>query len=221
MRRFLLVLMVVAGSCAHVRTVAQREIASTVRLEITEKLTLGDKSVEGGGSCSGVAISNDLILTAAHCAVAHVPPELAQVGVVGTIESITAFSYANQELCQVDVVKVDVALDLALLKARCWLPDSSPVGKYEPPSGSKVLSVGYPLGIEYPIMTDGYLTVTIHGGDLDGTVVTSFPVLPGNSGGPVFYDGAVVGIVSRGTPRSNHHVGFSASWSSIRAFLKR
>jgi len=219
MRRFLLVLMVVASSCAHIRTEEQREITSAVRLEITHRLALGPDSVTQEGSCSGVAISHDLILTAGHCGVAHVPPDLAGSGVTASIGSITIFDYASRELCLAEVVAVDEDKDLALFRSKCWLPDHSDIGLFSPPAGAKVTNVAYPLGIEFPIMTDGYLTVTIHGGRLDGLVIGSFPVLPGGSGSPVFYRGAVVGIVSRGTPRSNHHVAMSASWTSIRDFL--
>jgi hypothetical protein len=220
MRRTFALLALLLTGCIHTpRTEAQREITAAVRLEITHRLTLGKVTGTESGSCSGVAISHDLILTAGHCGVPHLPPDLVTMGVVGSIDSIVVFDYANQELCQAEVVKVDEAKDLALLRSKCWLPASSDVGLYEPPAGARVVNVAYPLGVEFPVMTEGFLTVTIHGGRLDGLVIGSFPVLPGSSGSPVFYEGAVVGIVSRGTPSSNHHIAMSASWASIRTFL--
>lgn len=192
MRIQILALCLLCSCSYHVRpTQEQAEIQATVHLVSLE------------GSCSGVAIGRKSILTAAHC--------------VGAIN--VAFDYTGKVLCRATPVKVDEDEDVALLRTHCDLPVRAPIGTSEPVMGTRATVTGYPLGVNFPVKTDGYLTTAVKTQGLSyNKQVLSAPTVGGNSGGPVWVNGEVVGIVSVGA-EIYHHINFVVRQSVIQKFL--
>jgi V8-like Glu-specific endopeptidase len=218
--RYLILSVLLVMSCSHCRTTNQNEIMSSIRLrkEITVTLLDGNKlSLKFG--CSGVSISEHTIMTAGHCVIT--PHELDGFIKAGLkVETkIVAFNYLNHELCTATPTKVDEKSDLALLKTECKLPDYANIKILDVQPGDQVQTSGYPGASITPILVDGYVTVMINKDDPDwgGMVVISTPIIGGQSGSPVWLDGAIVGIVAAGT--QFHHDGLMVSLQTIKKFL--
>lgn len=86
--------------------------------------------------------------------------------------------------------------DVAIGEAQCDIADPAPIAKRVPPKGARIVIVGHPLGFPSIIVTEGILS-----GWWNNYLVASAPIAPGNSGGPVFYNGEIVGLAVRGAPR--------------------
>lgn len=93
------------------------------------------------------------------------------------------------------VLGVDDFRDVAIGEANCYVPTARIAHKL-PPIGGKLYVMGHPLGIGNTMVTEGF-----YSGFMDNYMVASAPIAPGNSGGPVFYDGEVVGLAVRGSSR--------------------
>lgn len=109
----------------------------------------------------------------------------------------------EEKIIQAKVIKVDMAMDLALLKAdhkpEAWQAISK--GATDLPLGRTVFTVGYPnpevQGVE-PKFTDGRISATSGIGDRKDSYQISVPVQHGNSGGALvdFETGWVVGVIN-------------------------
>lgn len=162
-------------------------------------------SVGDVGSCSGVAISKEYVLTAAHCDA----PNL-------MVNGRPAFK-----------VKIDKKHDLLLLAAVVDGPTLK-VAKVRPAVDSKVALSGYPLGMAQ-VVTEGRLQAFPIDPYLveHGLMVITAQGIFGNSGGPaVVRNGMsyeVVGIASAlpmvgfGSPVT--HLALMVSTESINEFL--
>lgn len=126
--------------------------------------------------------------------------------VVKGCDQFSVVPAGSTELMSADLVAVDKANDLAILKIRGWkAPEGAPA---EPPpvvdsrgarAGDHVFTFGYPA----PVMLSDAVKYT--SGDINALsglhgdqrlMQVSMPIQPGNSGGPVALDdGRVVGIV--------------------------
>lgn len=111
-----------------------------------------------------------------------------------------AFRDSSGRMLRANVVKIDRANDLAILKVEARF-QALPIGNSRVVKpGTAVITVGYPLvtiqGGE-PKVTDGIIS-SLSGMQNDGRVYQiSVPIQPGNSGGPlVNRDGNVIGIVT-------------------------
>lgn len=85
--------------------------------------------------------------------------------------------------------------DTATAEADCDAGRVAELGTAMPVMGQKVFVAGYSLGVKLPMLTEGYVS-----GWMDGYLLTSAPAYGGNSGGPVFHDGKVIGLLVRGSP---------------------
>jgi V8-like Glu-specific endopeptidase len=191
--RFPILALCLLFSCSYVvrPTTEALEIAATVRL------------VSRDGSCSGVAISPHNILTAAHC-YSETP--------------MRVYDYSGDYRCTGTSVKVDAKVDLMLLHTTCELPVSASIGMQEPLMGTPIIVTGYPLGVSVVVMTDGRVgTISKKEGLSLGQQVFSAPIQPGSSGGPIWANGRVVGIVSCGM--QYHHTSYAVRQSTIQGFL--
>lgn len=97
------------------------------------------------------------------------------------------------------VLGVTDTRDVATGIAYCDAGKVAPIARSVPPAGAKVYVVGHPLGIEMSIATEGYVS-----GWLDGYLLTSAPAVGGNSGGAVWYNGQVIGLLVRASGEYPH-----------------
>lgn len=86
--------------------------------------------------------------------------------------------------------------DVATGLADCDAGQVAKIADSVPPAGAEVFVSGHPLGIGGAIVTSGWVS-----GWWNGYLLISAGAAPGNSGGPIFYDGKVVSLLVRGAPR--------------------
>jgi S1-C subfamily serine protease len=84
--------------------------------------------------------------------------------------------------------------DVATGVADCVAGRPAYISSSEPDRGDEVYVSGHPAGFENPVLTQGVV-----GGWYGGYVSVSAPAWGGNSGGPVFYHGRVIGLLVRGS----------------------
>jgi S1-C subfamily serine protease len=84
--------------------------------------------------------------------------------------------------------------DTATAEADCDAGRVAELASAMPVMGERVFVSGYSLGVKLPMLTEGYVS-----GMMDGYLLTSAAAYGGNSGGPVFHDGKVIGLLVRGS----------------------
>jgi S1-C subfamily serine protease len=89
--------------------------------------------------------------------------------------------------------------DTATAEADCDAGRVAELATAMPVMGERIFVAGYTLGVKLPMLTDGYVS-----GWMDGYLLTSAPAFSGNSGGPVYHDGKVIGLLVRGSPTYPH-----------------
>lgn len=122
------------------------------------------------------------------------------------------------------VIARDVRLDLALIKVQA---QGDPVVWFEGksfPLGSTVEAIGSPLGLDFTV-TRGIVSAVRErkspnaGGDKVLIVQTDAAINGGNSGGPLFLDGRVIGVNTWGIGEFDSGLNFSVHFSEARAFM--
>ncbi|RMH21752.1 MAG: serine protease [Gammaproteobacteria bacterium] len=109
--------------------------------------------------------------------------------------------FPNGESTSAEVVKTDVANDIALLKVKRPTPNFLVLGRASSARlGDKVFTIGYPvtdmLGTQ-PKFSDGAISALSGVGGAANLLQVSVPIQPGNSGGPLVDErGNVVGIIT-------------------------
>lgn len=202
MKKILAVLLV-ALLAACTRTVREdpsqleRSMRQTVQVDLTVTGEIGDETQDVGVLGSGVVLAADdlvgrsIVVTASHVVDIHPPDNVKVVGVKVTVKSLSG------RVCPAEVIYNDEPTDLALLYVFCVAGEPATI-RFEPPSvGNLVYVVGAPKGWH----PDGIFAATegrVLGWEDGGAVVSSTVVMPGNSGGGLFYDGQLIGIVVRG-----------------------
>ena len=174
----------------HIAPVDQTVRASSLERRAKE-MTVRVRTTGCGalGTGSGFAIGEGLIVTNRH-----------------VIEDGTAVSLNTWDggSIQAQVHGVDVADDLALVRVDRTLPSAGVLAADDPPAGTEVTVVGYPLGghLEF-VRGDVVDYARLDSADGPRVLRLSAEIWPGNSGGPVLDDdGRVVGVVfaiERGT----------------------
>lgn len=150
--------------------------------------------------------SHALVLTANHVlevpkAGTEVPFPLGTLRVDAVLITVKSASGRACELVPV-VLGANTDEDVAVGEAQCSLGTAeAPIAHKIPPMGAKVYVVGHPLGIGNTMVTEGFFS-----GWMDHYMVASAPIAPGNSGGPVYYNGEVIGLAVRGTNYPNMSV---------------
>ncbi len=192
---------------------------STVMLRMKVKAVFedpktGEKVVrEGWGTCSGVYIKENIILSAAHCVDVPENMEIKQIWAKKAGESARAV-----------VVKIDPQADLLLL----YTPMSGHALKLASKAvrGQDCWVIGNPLGLE-DVLTKGIVSKLhlIVAGEKASFMVVDAAVLPGNSGGAVVdASGRLIGILTRSTsllgPFGAAGLGLAVDLGTIREFLR-
>lgn len=161
---------------------------------------------------SGVVIEGNLILTNAH--------------VVNYGQRILVQPHQNSEKYEGDVVAIARGIDLALIKLEDEsFFESHPAAELStelPRIGSMVNAIGYPMGGDALSVTAGILSrvefTDYNNGTLGLRMQVDTPLNPGNSGGPVFVDNKVVGVVFSGIPAAEN-IGYVIPTDEIEMFL--
>lgn len=161
---------------------------------------------------SGVIISGNLILTNAH--------------VVNYARRIEVQPYQSSDKYEAEIVAIGRGIDLALIRLEDEsFFDTHPAATLTekmPRIGSTVYAIGYPMGGDALSVTAGIvsrLEFTQYNNDTLGQRLQVDTALnPGNSGGPVFVDNEVVGVVFSGIP-SAENIGYVIPTDEINMFL--
>lgn len=173
------------------------------------------KEKSGWGSCSGVYIKPNVILTAAHCIDFKENEEL-------TLKEIWIKSGDVSE--RAVVIKDDPTVDLALL----YTPLSGVPVKFSFRAirGEDCWVIGNPLGLR-DIITRGIVSqINVTSEDEKASfLVVDATALPGNSGGAVVdSDGHLIGILTRSTSLFGSFgaagLGIAVDLKTIRTFLR-
>lgn len=194
----LVALVACSGSCRHQPTVStlydtaherERLYATTVRITVQ----CPDGS---GGWGSGVAVSPRHVLTARHVV----------DGCDGEIWMLTATPYGRSITVEMVPDLISETTDAARLVV---VGTSKPFMRYARaaalpvPDGAMVCASVFDPG--FFLYQCGYLV-----GVFDSMMVLGFRIVGGNSGGPVFADGRLVGlVVARSIHPDRQHVGFA------------
>lgn len=125
------------------------------------------------------------------------------------------------------VLGYDAEKDVALLQVCCSTSfDYISMSPEQPPAGTRVIAVGFPLGSSDAVITSGIVSRTFFDDDHGAHIVqTDAPLNPGNSGGPLvsLSTGEVVGVATSVVRESGgipvEGTGYAISSSSIVTIL--
>ena len=133
---------------------------------------------------------------------------------VGTVHHVVADSevislIAGSQRTTGTVIGSDPSTDLALVRASRPLTGYNfPLADADPPVGSRVAAIGFPIGGPLTL-TVGDISgldrhINVEGNNRTGLIETDTPINPGNSGGPLLsLDGKVGGLVDSQDPNAN------------------
>lgn len=188
------------------------QIHATIREpEMTRPWT---KSPPQEATGSGVVISGNRILTNAH--------------VVAYAQRLFVQPYQSSDRLEARVVAMDTGIDLAVLTLEDEsLFDELPpaqLAERSPNVGATVTALGYPIGGDALSITEGVISrveYTSYGEDTFGLQVQIDAALnPGNSGGPVVLDGAVIGLAFSGLDFAEN-IGYVIPVEEVELFLEQ
>ena len=124
------------------------------------------------------------------------------------------------------VLSKDVRLDLALIKVQSRGKPVKMFSKRKLDLGKTVEAIGHPKGLEFSI-TRGVISALRHqpsmnsGGKDVLFIQTDAPINKGNSGGPLFLGGTVIGINTQGYKKDiSEGLNFAVHYSEIIKYLK-
>jgi S1-C subfamily serine protease len=175
---------------------------------------------EGTYTGTGFAVDKDRILTAAHYCQDFI--RVSHEGNVFDGYYFVELTYLKDnkflDKAGIQLLKYDKEKDLCLIKYENHGIPVLPIAEKSPMIGEGVSVVGSPATI-FPVRTNGYVVDLNERDGLPYEFFISAPVFNGNSGGPVFYNNKVVGIVVRSMQRY-HHISVAVKAEEILRFLK-
>jgi serine protease Do len=190
---------------------ANRCLASTVLLHLKVARADGKR---GMGTCSGVYVSPNMILTANHCVEMEEGLELKEIWVRNY----------NGDSARATVVKASPLRDLALIKTDLKGIPVRLARKIR--VGEDCWIVGQPLGLEFVVTKGIVSSINVETAAFPiNHFITDCVVLPGNSGGPAFDNhGNLIGILTMSTsafgPFGASGLGIVVQVDEVRSFLK-
>lgn len=246
MKKIFLLLMIVAlslTSCARRYPTAsnvQDAMESTVKVSVSIKGirvyndsgSIAREKSEIGWMGSGVVVAADtskgsgesLIMTARH--VAQFDPEpMIRMGPSGFEVFIPVLMEMTVQrldgsTCDAKTIYSDLKDDISVVKASCIAGTPAPLANDVPEVGSAIMVVGAGLGY-HPngvfVVVDGRFLGFEDG--FNPQMILSVPVAPGHSGSAVFYNGKVIGIVSKRV-LNYEHISFAASLERAKVSLE-
>lgn len=203
------------------RRISNKMESSSVLMHMKIQMVIKDEDTgketkkAGWGTCSGVYIKDNIILSAAHCVTYSSEENLTLKGI---------WIRSGNKSAPAVVIKVDPAADLALL----YTPLRGTPIKFARTveRGDECWVVGNPLGLQ-DIMTKGIVSKInlVEKDEKAVFLVLDAIVLPGNSGGPVVDSNCqLIGILTRSTSIFGSFgasgLGFAVDLKTIRNFLK-
>lgn len=124
------------------------------------------------------------------------------------IENIDGFKIKG------DIVKIDLELDLCLVKTREDLPNKEN-RIVKPEKYESIFTIGHPLQFEY-VVSRGYLSSPF---EFDNRTLAQLEVYKGNSGGAVYNsNGDIIGLIHG--KRKDTDIALLVSYEDIKYFLK-
>lgn len=213
----LLLISLLACNCATISQQSpslddvQHMLDSTVQIEVRISATIhsptGDQQVESGWLGSGVVygktdgftgpVESD-ILSAHH--VMDVPAVnsdvLTEIGLAHIDAVLMVVRTNTGRTCELTpkVLGNYETGDVATGVAHCDAGRVALIATRSAPRGAKVIVTGHPLGVWPAMTTEGYVAGWNH-----GFLMLSCPAFHGNSGGPIWYNGEVIGLLVRGS----------------------
>jgi serine protease Do len=131
--------------------------------------------------------------------------------------------FRRREIQDVEIIAVNNALDLALIKIKH--PDNKPFptvyvqGAEELQAGQEVFAIGAPLGLERTL-SQGVIATTQRNFEGMTYIQTTAQINPGNSGGPLFNTkGEVIGVTNMKIP-FGEGLGFAIPARYVRDFIR-
>ena len=153
------------------------------------------------------------ILTANHVLEAPAPGDLldSPLGQVRIDAVLMVVKTRSGRTCELQplVLGVSDTRDVATGLALCDAGRVAPIADQVPAPGASIIVTGHPQGVPVAIVTDGYVS-----GWMNGYLLVSAGAYGGNSGGPVWYNGEVIGLLVRGSPRY-HHISLVTPLKSV------
>ena len=208
------------------------ELDSTVQIMVEVSGTLKVKDpitgedlelpVEAGWVGSGVVYDKSLgltspikskILTANHVLEAPKPGDVLQgpmgpVTIDAVLMTVRTRSGKTCELTPLVLASSDTE-DVATGEADCDAGRVAEIASSVPAVGERVVVTGHPQGVFPSIITEGFVS-----GWMNGYLMISAGAFGGNSGGPVWHDGKVIGLLVRGSVRY-HHISLVVPLKSV------
>jgi serine protease Do len=131
--------------------------------------------------------------------------------------------FRRREVEDVEIIAVNNALDLALIKLRKPDDRSYPTvyvqGAEELQAGQQVFAIGAPLGLERTL-SEGVIATTQRNFEGMTYIQTTAQINPGNSGGPLFnLRGEVIGVANMKIPLGEG-LGFAIPARYVRDFIR-
>lgn len=216
MKRFLsTILILFTLSCSSVRHCLSSEaeqnaamMDSTVRIVVSVKGT-DAAGIQGEEKWSGSGVTyaktdgstskvHSMVLSANHVlATPKVDSTVIGMDLMPVhIDSVEFTVYTNNgQTCSLTPVAMGGVNedDVAIGEVDCDTGTVAEVATREPPVGGRIYVSGHPYNTEVAVLTEGFVR-----GWLGEYLALSAAAAPGNSGGPVFYEGQVIGILVRG-----------------------
>ncbi|MEX2219173.1 MAG: trypsin-like peptidase domain-containing protein [Phycisphaerales bacterium] len=131
--------------------------------------------------------------------------------------------FRRREIQDVEIIAVNNALDLALIKVKH--PDNQPFptvyvqGAEDLQAGQEVFAIGAPLGLERTL-SQGVIATTQRNFEGMTYIQTTAQINPGNSGGPLFNSkGEVIGVTNMKIP-FGEGLGFAIPGRYVRDFIR-
>lgn len=165
-------------------------IASFVAVDIATSRDMRDTVVKVDENCSGVFVSRNIVATAGHCTSLNA----AHTITLRDGRSFKGMTILDDDSQDVALIFVDTKDKIEYAPLYC---------DYSAQIGDRVTIIGHPAMVFQWFVSHGY--VGGFGKTSDGVIEyiwTTAPIAPGNSGGPVFYNGSVIGLVSIGITKN-------------------